>query len=132
MPQLFSGWFYRRSHSISETMDSEQQLSNLVKWKKARPSNISLLGDTVREIMDGRLTAMHERFEMVAGVWNQLLPCELGCHCKIVEITGGQLKVQVDSPAYLHELRMCSSQLLTELQQQCRHAKIKNIKFVIG
>jgi hypothetical protein len=42
------------------------------------------------------------------------------------------LKVFVDSPSYMHELRLCGPQLLSELQERCRSARVRTIKFAIG
>jgi hypothetical protein len=40
--------------------------------------------------------------------------------------------VQVDSPSYVYELQLCSSELLNELQQQCPKARLTRIKFVVA
>lgn len=114
-------------------MNPDEQLRSIVKWRPAaKPDRLAGLGDVVKEIMDNRITPLQKRFESVASVWDQLLPDELQQHCKIVDISGGELKVKVDSPAYLYELRMCSSELLTELRRQCRRVRIGTIKFVLG
>ena len=72
------------------------------------------------------------KFGSVAEAWNHLLPVELGRHCRIADISGGQLKVVVDSPVYLYELRLCSDGLIKELRRQCPRAKIKSIKLIVG
>jgi hypothetical protein len=82
--------------------------------------------------MENRISPQQARFGPIARLWNQLLPDELHRHCKIDGISGGRLKVLVDSPAYLYELQLCSSELLGELQRQCPRAQIKKIKFVVG
>jgi hypothetical protein len=68
----------------------------------------------------------------VVVVWEQLLPAELRQHCKLAGISGGQLKVLMDSPVYLHELRLCGAELTRELQRRCPKARIRTIKFSIG
>jgi len=69
---------------------------------------------------------------MVADAWSEILPDELGEHCGIVEVTGGLLKVKVDSPAYMYELQLCGSELLDELRRRCPRARLTRIKFAVG
>ena len=114
-------------------MDEDEQLHNAVRWRtKQKPDRTERLGDVLSKLMESRVSPRQARFGPVAELWEQLLPEELSQHCKIANISGGQLKVIVDSPVYLHELRMCNSEILRELQQQCPRARIKTIKFVIG
>lgn len=90
------------------------------------------LGEAVRQLMDEQVAPRQAKFGGVSELWKQLLPPELSRHCEIADISGGQLKVQVDSPSYMYELRLCGSQLLAELQRQCPRARLKNIKFVVA
>ena len=80
--------------------------------------------------MDDQISPRQAQFSEVAEIWNRLLPAELCGHCEIIDISGGQLKVQVDSPSYMYELQLCSSELLKELQQQCPRVRLAKIKFV--
>jgi len=82
--------------------------------------------------MTEQISPRQNRFGVVAELWSRLLPGELRRHCDIVDISGGQLKVQVDSPSYMYELQLCSSELLKELQQQCPRARLTKIKFVVA
>ena len=82
--------------------------------------------------MDERISPQQTRFSEVFETWNRLLPEELCGHCEIIDISGGQLKVQADSPSYVYELQLCSSELLEELQRQCPKARLTKIKFVAG
>lgn len=114
-------------------MDESKQLRNIVKWRtRQKPNRATKLSDILGKLMENRLSPQQARFELVAKLWNQLLPAELRRHCKIADISGGQLKVQADSPSHMCELRLCSSELLKELQRQCPRARIKKIKIVIG
>ena len=112
-------------------MDQDQQLLNIAKWR-TKSNRTARLGDAVRQLMENQILPRQARFEAVVELWSQLLPAELRRHCKLADISGGQLKVLVDSPAHLYELQLCSSQLLEELQQQCPRARIKKIKFAVG
>lgn len=110
-----------------------QLLHNAVEGRRARkPDRAVRLGDAVQKFMAEQVSPRQARFGAVAELWSQLLPAELCRHCEIVDITGGQLKVRVDSPAYKYELQLCSSELLEELQQQCPKARLTEIKLVVS
>jgi len=114
-------------------MNQSEQLHRDTKWRtEHQPDRAVRLGDVAMELMECRISPRQARFESIADAWSQLLPVELRRHCKIAGIAGGQLKVKVDLPSYMYELQLCSSELITELQQQCPRARIKKIKFVVG
>ena len=113
-------------------MDESEQLRSILEWRtKQKPDRTARLGDTIKQLMENRISPQHARFGPIAQLWGQLLPEELYRHCELTDISGGQLKVLVDSPAYMYELRLCSSELLKELQRRCPKARIKKIKFVV-
>lgn len=114
-------------------MDGNERLYIVARWgRKPKPMGAKLLGDVLGQLMDRRISPQQARFGPVAEAWGHLLPEELGRHCRISDISGGQLKVLVDSPPYAYELRMCSAELLEELRRECPRAKIKKIKVVIS
>lgn len=114
-------------------MDEAEQLLNIAKNQaKKNPDRTAKLGQTLNQLMQGRISPQQARFEPLSQTWQYLLPVQLQRHCKIADISGGQLKVVVDSSAYLYELKLCGSQLLEQLRQQCPKAKIRNIKFIVG
>ena len=127
-------------------MDKDKQLSNPVPVKpgpeqrgcrlgsRAKPySNRTVrLGNAVGQLFESRISPQHARFESIDELWSRLLPVELHRHCKIADISGGQLKVLVDSSPYLYELQLCSSEILAELKRRCPQARIKKIRFTIG
>jgi hypothetical protein len=114
-------------------MNEVDQLCKIVEGRRVRKADRTVrLGDTVQRFMAEQVSPRQARFGAVAELWGQLLPAELCRHCEIVDISGGQLKVCVDSPAYKYELQLCSSELLEELQQQCPKARLTEIKFVVS
>ncbi|MHC4738008.1 MAG: DciA family protein [Planctomycetota bacterium] len=114
-------------------MDDNERLCRVVRWgRKPKPVRAVHLGDVLGEVMNKRISPQQARFGPVAEAWGHLLPEELSQHCRISDISGGQLKVLVDSPSYAHELRMCCPELLEELRQECPRAKIKKIRVVIS
>jgi predicted nucleic acid-binding Zn ribbon protein len=109
------------------------QLGNIAKWRRARrPDRTVGLGQAAQQFMTEQVSPRQARFGAVLEIWSGLLPAELARHCEIVDVSGGQLKVKVDSPAYKYELQLCSSELLRELQQQCPKARLTKIKFVVA
>lgn len=114
-------------------MDEDEQLRNAVKWRtKQKPPRTMRLGETLSELMTNRISPQQAGFGQIAELWSRLLPAELGRHCKINDISGGRLKVLVDTPLYMHELRLCSSEILSQLQQHCHGVRIKEIKIAVG
>jgi predicted nucleic acid-binding Zn ribbon protein len=114
-------------------MDEADQLCNIAEWRRARrPDRTVGLGQAAQQLMDEQISPRQARFGAVLEVWSRLLPAELARHCEIVDISAGQLKVKVDSPAYTYELQLCSSELLREFQQQCPKSRLTKIKFVVA
>jgi hypothetical protein len=114
-------------------MDEEERLLNATRWRRSwKTYSAANLGKVARQLMDERISPQQARFSQVAEVWSGLLPAELCGHCEIVDISGGQLTVQVDSPSYMYELKLCSSELLEELQRQCPRVRLTKIKLVVA
>ena len=113
--------------------ENKQLLHKAVEEQRVRKSDKTVrLGDAAEQFLIEQVSPKQARFGAVAELWNQLLPEELCRHCEIVDISGGWLKIKVDSPAYKYELQLCSSELLKELQQQCPKVRLTEIKFVFG
>ena len=112
-------------------MDQDQRL-RLIAVRHTRYDRTKHLGRVLNEFMEKRVAPSHSRFASVEQLWGQLLPAELAEHCTLAGISAGQLKVLVDSPVYMHELRMCGGELVRQLQQHCPRARIERIKFAIG
>jgi len=102
-----------------------------LQWKN-KPSGLVSISEAVKQLMENQLSPQQVVFDSIDTLWRQLLPAELAQHSRIAEISGGQLKVQVDSPSYMYELQLCSSGLLGELQQECPQVRIREIKFVLA
>jgi len=90
------------------------------------------LGEVVQRLMVEQIAPMQSRFGGLAQAWGETVPGEVGRHCEIVEVAGGQVKVRVDCPAFMYEMQLCRMELVEELQRRCPEARIKRIKFVVG
>jgi hypothetical protein len=111
---------------------SEQAMTRRGPRRDGGVGAIARLSDTLSELVEGKVAPRQARFESVVRLWGELLPAELAKHCRIVDISAGQLKVLVDSPSYMYELQLCSSAVLKELQQQCPQARLQKIKLAVG
>ena len=113
-------------------MDAEERLRKTVKWRTAAaPEQARTLGSAAEEFLSN-LEPRCGQTEKLVEAFNRLLPEVLASHCQIDTVSAGRVKVLVDSPSYLHELRLCKRQLLYELRQECPRMKIKDIKLAIG
>ncbi len=98
--------------------------------KVQNPDRITMIGEAVEQFMGQEVSPRQKRYGTVLEVWRQALPEELSRHCEIIDISGGQLTVRVDSPSYKYELHLCSSEILKELQRQCPRARLTKIKLI--
>jgi len=86
----------------------------------------------IKERMDHWISPQQGKFKAVVQLWSELLPEELRQHCRITDISAGRLKVLADSPSYMYELQLCSSQLLAELRRRCPQVRITSIKIALA
>ncbi|UCE49171.1 MAG: DUF721 domain-containing protein [Phycisphaerales bacterium] len=114
-------------------MDEIETLQNTLRCRRRRkPYSAAGLGQVAQQLLDGQISPRQAVFSEVAEAWSQMLPAELGRRCEITDISAGRLVVKVDSPSYMYELQLCSSELLAELRQQCPRARLTKIRFVIA
>ena len=112
-------------------MGEGAQIFSYTRRNKVRnPDRITMIGEAAEQFMGEMVSPKQKRYGSVLEIWRQTLPEELGRHCEIIDISGGQLTVRVDSPAYKYELHLCSSKILKELQQQCPSARLTKIKLI--
>jgi predicted nucleic acid-binding Zn ribbon protein len=114
-------------------MDADEFLLSRVKWQpRIRRDKTEKLSDTVQRLMDSRISPARTKLRPVIELWNQMLSADMQKHCRIAGLKGRVLEVTTDSPSYGHELRLCSEELIREIQQNCPASKVEKIKFVIG
>ena len=112
--------------------EGAQIFNALRQQKKHKPDRTVRIGEAAQKFFGEQVSPRQAKYGAVIELWQQILPEELSQHCEIVDISGGQLTVKVDSPSYKYELHLCSSELLQELQQQCPRVRLTKIKFVIA
>jgi hypothetical protein len=116
-----------------QVMDANERLSQSISVRRTglKADRTVRLGDVIVPVVEN-CVAQQLKYESVIGLWDRLLPANLRQHCKITDISDGQLKVAVDSSSYIYELQLCSSEILKELQKKCPRAHVKKIKLVAG
>ena len=90
------------------------------------------LGDVLASLMVRRIVPQQELFCRASDILRNLLPADIYDHCRIDGLYKEQLKVIVDSPSYMYQLQIHSSNILDELKRQCSKYRIRKIKFAIG
>ena len=113
-------------------MSEGAQIYNAARQQKEHSGGIVKIGEAAGKFFGEQVSPRQAKYGEVVELWRQILPEELSRHCEIVDVTGGQLTVKVDSPSYKYEMHLCSSELLAELQQQCPKVRLTKIKFVIA
>ena len=96
-----------------------------------REAQPALLGDALAGLMAPGPAGLSQRYETADRLrllWTQLLPSELAQHSRVTDLSQGLLTVEADSPSYMYEIRISSSQLVGFLRQGCPAAKIRAIK----
>jgi len=111
-------------------IDSDEQLRDITKWKKPKSRTVDRLGTLMESFVRETIAPSYRQFNSVEQAWRQAVPDELAAHCWCDGISNGQLKVVVDSAAYMYKLQMMSTELIDRLDQLCRRPKIRKIKFV--
>lgn len=112
-------------------MEEIERIQEAVKGRQIkRFDGFTTLGQAAEQFMNSQVTPQQRKYGDVVEVWEHVLPDELFRHCEIVDISGGNLSVQVDSPSYKYELHLCSSEILKELQKECPRARLTKIKLI--
>ena len=90
------------------------------------------LGDAAEVFMEERAGPARRSSGSLEQAWAALVPGGLAGHCRLDGLRAGRLRVLVDSPAHLYELRLCSKELVARLRGLCPEARIREIRLAIG
>lgn len=113
-------------------MDSQQKhLDNLRKWRNFKGRDVSM--DFLSPWFKQEVAKPFKQMHGIGHVWAELIPPEIGTHCRLERYSRGTLTVHVDSSAMLFELdRLLRSGLQQQLTQASRPAALSRIKLVVG
>jgi predicted nucleic acid-binding Zn ribbon protein len=113
-------------------IDQDEQLRNITNRKKPKDRTPARLGPLLEEYITEQVSPKYRQFSTVEQTWRQVVPDEMASHCWCEGISGGQLKIIVDSPAYMYRLQVMSAELIERLGELCRRPAVKKIKLVPG
>ena len=112
-------------------MEEIERIQQAVKDRQfKRYDRTVMIGSAAEQFITAQVIPRQKKYGDIIEVWEQILPDELNRHCEIVDVSGGQLKVKVDSPSHRYELHLCSSEILKELQKECPRARLTKIKLI--
>ena len=89
------------------------------------------LGDVLGRVMDPLQAALGKTTQ-IESEWAEVVPPHVAAHCRIQGMERGQLHVAVDSPVYAYEIRMCSPDVLRQIQRRCPRLGLKTIKVTMA
>lgn len=89
------------------------------------------IGEVVAGFVAG-LGPVPARCDSVREALERLLPPPLRERCRLGEISGGCIKLVVDSASYMYELQLCKAELLEELRRVCPGAGLRRIHVMMS
>lgn len=113
-------------------MASEDQELRAIVQRMSPKDRTSKLGEVLERFMAEALSPKFKAFTAVEQAWREAVPEELASHCRCEGVSNGQLKILVDSPAYMYRLETIRPQLFEQLGRLCPKPKIKKLKFIIA
>ena len=114
-------------------MNQDEQLRNTTRYRSpAGGKKPAGLADVLSRYIRHQISPRRGQFASALEVWNDMVPERLRQHCKLAGISGDELKVIVDSPPYMYELRLLRGELKRQLAYRCRNRPVKKISFTIG
>jgi hypothetical protein len=111
---------------LTKRSDEDKLLHGALSWQWHRRKRTSQLGSDAETYLR-RKSRQFEKNASVVDLWSELLPADFQKHCTLTKIEAGVITIQVDPGPYLHEMQLLSTELLREIQNQCRSAGIKRI-----
>lgn len=100
-------------------------------WSTKPGERSRRLGEVLGDVMRP-LHATSDRMTQAQAAWSQVAPPGVAEHSRVCGVQAGHLRVQVDSPAYAYELRLCSQELAESIRGLCPGMTIKTIKVSVG
>lgn len=114
---------------MKKHIDEDELLAGAVSWQWRRKETTSSIADSGHDYLGHNLRRLKESAKIV-DAWQSLLSEDMIEHCDIKKIQNGIIEVEVDSGAYLHEMRLMSTELVEHLREICGRGKIKKIKLI--
>ena len=107
-------------------MKPDELLHSVAKRQKPPARAAARLGEVGNEYITRNDRKMKKNASVI-DFWEEILPGEIHEHCRLVGISRGALRVEVEPGAYMHELQTMTGELLQLLQNNCPRADIRKI-----
>jgi len=108
------------------TDNVDELLATAGRWRRQLPAPAQSLTATLQQYMTAHARDF-KRYAPLVDAWNQALPPELARHCRLCEVTAGNLIVEAEPGPYMHELRTISAELIEHLRSACPRVHVKSI-----
>ncbi len=86
------------------------------------------LGQCLDGVMKRNIEPRYRECGAVVDAFIEMIPQALAEHCRIAGVEKGVITITADLPCYLHELRICSDELLRHIRQRSPQVRIKRIR----
>ena len=106
--------------------DQDKLLRSATAWQWRKRQTTSRLGADAQGFIQARKRTL-EKNTAVVDAWEQVLPQQLAEHSRIIKISAGQIYVEVEPGAFMHEMQLLSSELLEHIRGRCPYCGIKKI-----
>jgi hypothetical protein len=97
--------------------------------RQVKDTNGGKLGISIQVYLTQRGGELMKNASIVDD-WHRILPGHLHEACSLESISGGIIRVAVDSGPYMHELSMLSDELVQRLEQMHPRARVRKIKLI--
>ena len=91
-----------------------------------------LIGDVLKDVVEGLSQAKKKEIFKIIAAWPSLLGKDFSRHTKPVSLQRGTLVVNVDESAWLYQANLQKEKLLVRLQKKTGGQKVQSIRFRIG
>jgi predicted nucleic acid-binding Zn ribbon protein len=115
-------------------MDEDGRLRNVTSKAQAiaKARKPQALAKAINEYIAEHVEQKHEENQDIAKAWRETVPSQLASFCRLAEITRGRVRIVVQSPSHLYQLRLSERELLLAMQKRCGRKAVKELKFEIG
>jgi predicted nucleic acid-binding Zn ribbon protein len=115
-------------------MDEEGRLRSVTQRAQAiaKARKPRLLAEAVNQYIAQQVQPRQGAADNITEAWKEIVPQNLAAFCRLAEISRGRVKIVVNSPSYMHQLRLSEAELLRKLQERCGRRDVKSIRFEIG
>ena len=110
--------------------DEDKLLRSVTLWRKHHAKEMDRLGEKSQAFLQKNNKRFEKNSQIIYALAG-LLPDNLLGHCKVFDIAGKTLRLQVDPGPYMFELRLASSELIEHLRKKSPRCGINRISLLV-